>query len=217
MFEYATIFITSFSVALSGALMPGPLFTITISESARRGFSTGPLLIVGHALLELALVIAICKGLDAYLKMDPVMAATALLGGSILLWFGVDMVRTAGRLSLRDGGSDSSGAVSRNPVLVGALTSLANPYWILWWATFGLGYLMSISGAGFAGISVFFAGHIAADFAWYSIISFGISRGRSIMRDRTYQFLIRACGVFLLLFGGWFLISAKDYMVKALS
>ena len=47
--------ITSFIVALSGALMPGPLLTLTVGEAARRVLG-GPLIIVGHALLELALV-----------------------------------------------------------------------------------------------------------------------------------------------------------------
>ena len=48
----AWIPLTSFIVALSGALMPGPLLTVTVGEAARRGFWAGPLIIVGHALLE---------------------------------------------------------------------------------------------------------------------------------------------------------------------
>ena len=147
--------------------MPGPLLTVTISESARRGYSAGPLLIVGHSILELALVTAICLGLGVYLKAAPVMAATALFGGSILLYLGIQMLRTAGRQSIQ---AEARAARRRaaTPVITGALTSLANPYWTLWWATFGLGYLMRISGKGLPGIAVFFAGHIAADFAWYS-------------------------------------------------
>jgi threonine/homoserine/homoserine lactone efflux protein len=46
---FITLFVTSFIVALSGAVMPGPLLTVTISETSRRGLMTGPLLIVGHA------------------------------------------------------------------------------------------------------------------------------------------------------------------------
>ena len=57
------IFFTSMVVALSGAMMPGPLLTITITESTRRGVASGPLLIAGHAVLELVLVIALLFGL----------------------------------------------------------------------------------------------------------------------------------------------------------
>ena len=216
MVEFFAIFTTSFTVALSGALMPGPLLTVTISESARRGYIAGPLLIVGHSILELALVAAICLGLDVYLKAAPVMAATALLGGSILLYMGIEMIRTAARHSMQ---ARSEGAAVRSgvPVITGALTSLANPYWTLWWATFGLGYLIRISGKGLPGIAVFFAGHITADFAWYTMVSLGVSKGAALMGDRTYQTLIRACGVFLVLFGGWFLVTTKDFLLGLVS
>lgn len=32
-----TIFVSSFIIALSGAMMPGPLLTVTIGDSSRRG------------------------------------------------------------------------------------------------------------------------------------------------------------------------------------
>jgi len=168
---------------------------------------------IGHSILELALVAAICLGLGVYLKAATVMAATALLGGSILLCLGVQMLRTAGRHSIR-ARSQGVAAPGRTPVIADALTSLANPYWTLWWATFGLGYLMRISGKGLPGIAVFFAGHISADFAWYTMVSFAVSKGAALMRDRTYQTLIRACGAFLVLFGGWFLLTTKDFFPR---
>jgi hypothetical protein len=34
--------------------------------------------------------------------------------------------------------------------------SLANPYWIIWWATIGLGYVMVSKELGFAGRAVQF-------------------------------------------------------------
>jgi len=216
MIEFIAIFTTSFTVALSGALMPGPLLTVTISESARRGYMAGPLLMVGHSVLELGLVAAICHGLGIYLKAAPVRAATAFLGGAILLYLGIDMLRTAGRQSIQAGNRGGT-AQGRTPILTGALTSLANPYWTLWWATVGLAYLMRISGKGLLGIAVFFVGHIAADFAWYTMVSLGVSKGASIMRDSAYQNLIRACGIFLVLFGGWFLVTTKDFFPGLLS
>ena len=99
MLELTAIFGGSFALALSGALMPGPLLTVTVSESVRTGFKAGPLLITGHALLESLLVIAIVLGLAPFLKAPLVMGIIALVGGGMLLWMGVDMVRSAGGLS----------------------------------------------------------------------------------------------------------------------
>jgi len=189
--------------------MPGPLLTITVAESARRGFKAGPLLMTGHALLELALVVAIIQGLGPFLQKSLVMGTIALVGGAMLVWLGADMLRSAGGLSLNPVATRQKR--SPHPVLMGILASLSNPYWTLWWATIGLGYLAAAMHFGMFGVCAFFLGHIAGDFSWYCMVSLGISRGKSLLKDRSYQVVIRACGVFLLVFGGWFLLSAKNY------
>ncbi|MGV8075290.1 MAG: LysE family transporter [Syntrophobacteraceae bacterium] len=213
MLEIGAIFGGSFTLALSGALMPGPLLTVTISESARQGFKAGPLLMVGHAILELLLVLALIKGLDSFLRLSPVVGTIALLGGLVLVYLGIEMVRTAGGLTLNTELIDASPGSSRNAVLKGILTSLSNPYWTLWWATAGLGYLVAVTKFGALGIAVFFLGHITADFAWYCLISFGVSRGKSFLKDSSYQAIIKACGILLLCFGGWFLFAARNFLL----
>jgi len=100
-------------------------------------------------------------------------------------------------------------------VFVGLLASLANPYWTVWWATVGLGYLMMSMRYGAAGIGVFFAGHLTADYAWYVLIALGISRGKRLLKDTSYRLIIRACGLILTGFGGWFLWSARAYIARA--
>jgi threonine/homoserine/homoserine lactone efflux protein len=97
------------------------------------------------------------------------------------------------------------------------VASVSNPYWTLWWATIGLGYLMAAMKLGVGGVIMFFLGHITADFAWYSIVSLGISRGKALLKDKTYQIIIRFCGLFLLGFGVWFLVSAKGYLGRVIS
>jgi hypothetical protein len=42
----AAIFVSSFLIGLSGALMPGPLLAVTIRDTTRRGFHA-PLLVLG--------------------------------------------------------------------------------------------------------------------------------------------------------------------------
>lgn len=111
----------SFSLALAGTLRPGPLPTVTVSEAARRGVCAGPLLllITGHAVLELFLVIAILKGLGPFLRAVPVIGSIALIGGLMLLWMGIDMLRKAGALSLA-GGCKERGGPRRRPQSGGA-------------------------------------------------------------------------------------------------
>lgn len=195
------IFISSFFIAVSGALMPGPVLTVTISESAKRGFWAGPLIILGHAILEIILLALLVMGLAEFIARPRVIGTIGILGGLILLWFSMLMLKDIGSLKIDlDKKADRSG----NPVLAGVLLSLANPYWTIWWATIGLGYVVISMKFGFAGLAVFFIGHILADLVWYSSIALMISRGRRFISDRVYRGMIAACAVLLVVFGVYF-------------
>jgi threonine/homoserine/homoserine lactone efflux protein len=206
-----TIFVSSFLIALSGALMPGPLLTVTISESPRRGFATGPLLIAGHGLLELTLVAAIFLGLAPLLRQPGVFTAIALSGGAILVWLAIGMFRTLPTLSLT---SEQAGAIPGGSLIAkGILMSLANPYWIIWWVTIGLGYILQSRQFGLWGVVFFFAGHISADFLWYSAVSTAVAKGGRLLTDRLYRGLTGLCAGFLILFAAYFFYSGFKVMV----
>ncbi len=206
-----TIFCTSFILALSGALMPGPLLTVTVSESSRRGALVGPMMIFGHGLLELVLVVALLSGLAPVLVRDDVFIFISLSGGAVLLWMGTTMLRSLSQLSLEDRPRDPR---SRNLVLAGIVLSAANPYWLIWWASIGLGYIMYAMKFGPMGITAFFLGHILADLAWYSLISYGIAKGRRFFSDNLYRKLIGGCAVFLLVFSCWFLYGGINKTIS---
>lgn len=203
-----TIFCTSFVLALSGALMPGPLMTVTVSESSRRGASTGPLMIFGHGLLELALVVALISGLAPILVRDDVFIFISLTGGAVLLWMGISMLRSLPQLSLDY--QPASEKKSRNLVVMGIVLSAVNPYWLLWWASIGLGYIMHAMKFGLLGVTAFFLGHILADLAWYGLISFGITKGQHLFSNDFYRKLIGGCAIFLILFSCWFFFSGAQ-------
>ncbi len=205
-----TIFVSSFIIALSGALMPGPLLTVTVSESTRRGAVAGPMMILGHGILELALIIALLAGLAPLLNRDDVFVVIALAGGAILLWMALSMFKSLPRLRLS---LESGSEKKQNLVLAGILFSLANPYWLIWWASIGLGYILHSVKFGLPGMAAFFSGHILADLAWYAFVSFGIARGRDYLSDKTYRGLIGCCASFLMLFSCYFFWSGLDRLI----
>lgn len=207
----ATIFCTSFVLALSGALMPGPLLTVTVSESSRRGTITGPLMIFGHGLLELALVVALLSGLAPILVRDDVFILISLTGGAVLLFMGITMLRGLPGLVLA---SPTASTDSRNLVVAGVVLSAVNPYWLIWWASIGLGYIMHSMKFGVLGVAAFFSGHILADLAWYTLVSFGIARGRHLLGNGLYQKLIGACAMFLIVFACWFFYSGVNKAIQ---
>lgn len=213
MTKLAAIFATSMMVGLSGTLMPGPLLTVTISRSAQRGFWQGPLLIVGHAIAELALVLALTAGLSRLLKRRAVAGLIGLLGGAFLLWMGLDIVRSAwwGTVSLDLASAERSGA-RMGPVLAGALVSASNPYWVLWWATIGVSYVALALRQGPLGLGSFYVGHILADLSWYSLIAFAITAGRNFLSQTIYRGILFICGFFLIALSIYFIYSGINFL-----
>ncbi len=197
-----TIFSSSFMLALSGALMPGPVLTVTVSESLRRGAIAGPIIILGHGVLELLLIIILFTGFGSFLAREDVFTAISLIGGSILIWMAYSMFKELPSLTLN---MDVHNTKPKNLFLSGILLSVANPYWIIWWATIGLGYIMFADQFGLIGIFTFFLGHILADLAWYSFISYSVAKGRHLFSDNLYRLLIGGCAVFLLLMATFYI------------
>ncbi len=222
MLTLPSLFISSFLIALSGAMMPGPLLTATISESVKRGPVAGPLIMSGHMLLEGALVLALIAGVAPLLQKDLFFIAVSFGGALILGWMAIGMFRSLPTLRIEWGtgergnsdvqNSETDGVVtsSGGALRTGVLLSIANPYWVVWWATIGLGLVARAQKVGLLGIVIFFLGHQAADFAWYSIVSTAVGKGRRFFSDRVYRGIIAVSAVVLVGFAVYFLLSGAE-------
>jgi len=197
------LFGSSFVVALSGALMPGPLLAVTLGHSPRFGWTFGPLAILGHAILELGLISMVFLGAGPVLKSHAVQASVGLAGGAILVWMGWGMLKMVRSGHVESRNAPGPGAGQR-PIILGIVTSISNPYWTLWWATVGLAYLTVAAKSGPVGIAVFFLGHISGDLAWYTLVSWGAARGMRLTGTRLYSGVLALCSVILVVLGAWF-------------
>ncbi len=199
---------SAFVIGLSGAMSPGPVLTVTIAESVKRGPWAGPLMMVGHAVLELVLVGAIVLGLDAFLQVKLVQVILFLIGSlmlCVMAYLTLKSSRQDFTAALKNTSTASvQGHALRLPVL-GVLISLSNPFWTLWWVTIGMTYLGVAIRYSWWGIGAFFIGHILSDFGWYSLISFSIGKGRKFISNKVYRIVLTACAIGLLIFAGWFI------------
>lgn len=194
----------AYLTGFSGAAMPGPVLAATIALAVAQGFAAGPLVVLGHGLIELALVLAVGGGLAKILS-DPRSAAVrtiALVGGAVLLLMAASMVWGLPTLSLADA---AGRPVAYGPVAAGLMLSAANPYFWIWWATIGLGQMgTSVSRRGRPGAAAFYAGHITSDLTWYSLVAFLVASGRGLLSDGVYRTLIGVCAATLVYFGARF-------------
>ena len=192
----------SFLIGFSGALMPGPVLTVTIKEAGRRGARAGPLVVLGHGITEIAITVALILGISTFLNDIRVKMIIASVGGCFLIFMGVSML-----LRLRS--SDASVAEpptervpsSRTPVLLGISTTLSNPYWFGWWGSIGATLLVASSSLGYWGIVAFITGHISSDLVWYTVVSYLVSFGLSYSRGLWYKITFGVCGAFLVAVG----------------
>lgn len=205
------LFAFSFVVGFGAVVTPGPISTAIVSESTRRGFVVGPLVATGHVLLEFLMVLLLALGVSAGWRTPSLIAVISLLGGALLLWMGGGMIWGAlrGRLALPRPGSDAKLLSNRRLLALGVAATLVNPFWYGWWLTVGASYLAipQVRALGAAGLLAFYLGHISGDYLWDCILSTVVGGGRRWITDRFYQWLIVACGAYLVYLGGVLVIS----------
>jgi threonine/homoserine/homoserine lactone efflux protein len=191
-----------FLIGLTGALAPGPTLIATINASLKGGWSMGPRVTLGHMAVELLMVILIVAGVSVIFGAYTWFIAG--LGGLALVIFGILTIREA-RTATIDIPVEQAKAV--RPFLAGAITSISNPYFWIWWITVGSALLIGAYKGGWVLAVAFIAGHWAADMGWFTLISVSIHRGRFILGERQYRWIVGLCGLFLLLFGVYYLSS----------
>lgn len=196
-----SIFFISFLIALSGALAPGPLLAVVVAETPRRGFKTGPMIVLGHAILETIMIGLLLLGFSNLLNNPLTTKIIAITGGIILIWFGIKLFMLIPKATLQFEGKKIR---SKNLPLLGIIMSLANPYWTIWWLTIGWGLLLLAQKAGVKGVIAFFLGHILADFGWYSTVSWILGTGRKFFTLKLYKTILLICSLSLICLGVYF-------------
>ena len=192
---FITFLIEAVLVSLSGVLAPGPITSVTVgygSEDPRAGVWVA----VGHGLVEFPVMIAVFLGVGVVMDLLWVRTAIALLGGMFLLYMGANMLRNINQERI-------IGTMnSRSPLAAGALLSLGNPYFLIWWATVGAGLILRSTEFGLVGFAAFAVGHWLCDLGWDAFLSALSFKGGEFFGRRFQQVVFGISGGFLLFYSG---------------
>jgi len=194
------------AISLSGVMMPGPVFAVTIAKSYKSQFA-GIQIALGHALVEIPLMLLIYFGFARFFRQELAQIILSLLGGAMLIWLGIGMFRAKTRVI--EIGKD----LPYNSVVAGVVTSALNPFFILWWATVGSKLIMDSLDFGVTGFALFIPTHWLCDLVWLSFVSILVHRTQSLWGRKLQQGLFIACSLLLIGFGVWFLISGIQLIV----
>jgi threonine/homoserine/homoserine lactone efflux protein len=195
-------------ISLTGVMMPGPMFAVTIAKSYKSQFA-GMQIALGHAVVEIPLILLIYFGFARFFEEELVQIILYLDGAAMLIWLGASMFRA------RVGVIEKRKDLTYNAVVAGVITSLFNPFFILWWATAGIMLIMKMNllEPGITGLVLFILVHWLCDLIWLSFISILIYRTQSLWGRKFQEGLFIICSLLLVGFGGWFLILGLQLVV----
>ena len=212
--SFIAVFLFSFSIAIGAVLTPGPVTTAIISQAPRLGWKTGLLVSIGHAIIELLMVVLITLGLSTLLAAPIAQVIIAILGGLLLLYMAVSMFTDVfkGKMFL-PANTENASAISPVRLMgLGILTSLSNPFWYAWWMTAAAVFLLQAKAVGWVIVAGFFFGHISADFLWNLTLSTVVGGGRKFITDKVYAGLISICAAYLIYLAFTFLLAGFQGM-----
>jgi len=187
-------------ISLSGVMMPGPMFAMTVAKSYRTPWA-GAQVSLGHAVIEVPLILLIYFGFAGFFQNDTVQVVLSLLGGGMIIWLGISMFRARAEVVQR--GTD----LPYNAFVAGIITSGLNPFFLLWWATIGLLLVSRFQTYGTTGLIALIITHWLCDLAWLTLVSVSIYRTQKFLGQRIQQGIFVVCSLLLVGFGGWYLIS----------
>jgi threonine/homoserine/homoserine lactone efflux protein len=182
-------------------MAPGPISAVAVGKGTDSPYA-GALVAVGHGVVEFPLIALVTWGLGSILQVQYVETVIFALGGAMLLYMGIGMVRELWRPEAES----TSG--TRSPIWAGLLLSASSPYFLVWWATVGASLIARARTFGMPGLAAFAMTHWSCDVVWDTFLSAVSFRGGRLLGRRFHQAVLALCALFLIFFGGRFIVAA---------
>ena len=180
--------------------MPGPVFAASIIKGVERK-NAGAWIALGHLSVEVPLILCIIAGLYYLFTNQWVKAGIGLIGGLLLIFLGIRMIQ------MRWDKEVIKTAFPYHPFIVGIITTISNPYFILWWATVGATLILWGLTFGLVGIIGFIVVHECCDLSWDYFVAYTSFRSRNLWTEKRRAYIFSICGLVFIVFGIYFMLT----------
>jgi threonine/homoserine/homoserine lactone efflux protein len=182
-------------------MLPGPLTAATITKGFNNK-NAGLLIGLGHAIVELPIILLIYFGFARLITYPPVAQIIGVVGGLMLIFLGFMILRSLGKKL------GTAADLPSNSLVTGIIMTCTNPYFFLWWTTIGVALISGAVQFGIVGLIVFIIVHWLCDIGWEQIVSVTVYKTRHLWTSNIRHVVFVVCAIFLIGFGIWFGISA---------
>lgn len=188
-------------ISLSGVLMPGPVFAVTIQKAAKSKIA-GVLIALGHGVVDFPVMFLIYFLLSQFVIPTSVQSSIGVIGGTFMVFMGIRAFKN------RNHKDKNTTSLKRDSLFAGIWTSAANAGFILWWLTIGTVLIANAQLFGFTGFCIFAGVHWFIDFIWYTAVGLLVFKSQKFWTKRVHYGITIFCAGVFLLFGVYFISSA---------
>lgn len=199
-----TFLITGFLLGLSG-LIPGPLFTLVVTETLRHNIKEGIKVAASPLITDLPIVLVTILILSRLSEQQTVLGIISFAGSAFLLYLAFESVSFKG--TEIDPGETRSRSLEK-----GIITNFLNPSPYIFWFSIGAPTFVRAMDLGIAYAILFIISFYTTLIGSMIIIAIITYKSRNFLSSRYYINLIRSLGVVLLIFAVIFLRNGIKYM-----
>ena len=204
--DFGVFLVSVMFISLSGVLLPGPLFAVTI-EKAAKNKAAGVMIALGHGVVEFPLMFLIFFVLSEFEIPLYVQYTIGLVGGAALMLMGFQTFKNKNKSETKQVSS------SQESLLAGIRTTAFNPGFLLWWLTVGTALVLNAKLFGLAGFSIFAGVHWSMDFIWYTAVAFLIYKSHKFWTKKVHMAILLFCVGILIGFGAYFFGSSLWHLL----
>ncbi|MCL7454097.1 MAG: LysE family transporter [Anaerolineae bacterium] len=186
------------SLGLSAGISPGPLLALVIAASVRNGLSGGLWVALAPFITDLP-IIALAVLISGSLPPEA-LVWVGTVGGLVVIWMGIEALRSARRAVLPEGTGSSSD--SRRELWRGAVVNALNPHPYLFWATVGGPALVSGWRSSPMHALAFLVPFYLLLVGSKMVVAWVVSRQAGGLSLTWYRRVLAGCGALMLLMGG---------------